>query len=378
MSTSNHIEIENMNNHLDNQKMEMVPNLQNIDTNNINKLENVDKSELVKNLKSDDKIFSNFQQQAKYRPKTDDITKVQEFIPENIQPSYDEIKNKDFFEFTDENDKKYDFYKPKYLFRSKTMLRAFYWSIGIGLSIFCHRYYRKQNLKKSIIIGTAAMGVSFILVWANFELNPFMTSFYFSKYIEGMARSDFQRLTYYNYIKYQSENLNLINNEKKNNSGIVFTLSTDPCDEIAKYILVLDNQILMNLKSEKRNRLDSVLKKIEIKEDEDEENFDGKDHFDNNRGFVNKEYEYDFSEFNKNYNEADCKVDIPKFFEHEEINTGGISLVKALMMMDNKIITDKQETLKLLKYQLDVADSYLRGNLDCLDYDPDYKSNETV
>lgn len=378
MSTSNQIELGNLHNHLENQKQTSHHDKISLESSNIPINEPENKAELLSNLKPNDSLFTNYEKQAKYRPKSDDITKVQEFILENIQPEFEEIKNKDFFEFTDENDKKYDFFKAKYLLRSKTMLKAFYWSIGIGFSMFCHRYYRKQNLKKSIYIGTATMGISFIVVWGNFELNPFMTSFYFSKYIESMARSDFQKSTFYNYIKFQTDNLKSINSQNKTNSDVNFTLSTEPCDEIAKYILELDNQILINLKSQNRNKLDSVLKKIEHKEDEEDENFDEKDHFENNKGFVSKEYEYDFSEFNKNHIEGNCKIDIPKFFEHEESVTGGLSLVKALILLDNKIITDKLETLKMLKYQLDVTDNYLKGNLDSLEYDPDYKSNETI
>ena len=45
-----------------------------------------------------------------------------------------------------------------------------------------------------------------------------------------------------------------------------------------------------------------------------------------------------------------------KFFDNEENSTGGLSLVKTLILMDNKIITNKQETLKMLKYQLDVTE----------------------
>jgi len=374
MSTSSHINIENIQSKLEYQND---PKIQSENKNKFPEMESEDKLSL-KNIKNDNTIVFNFEKNQKYKPRTDDLMKVQEFLPENIQPEYEEIKNKDFFEFTDENDKKYDFFKAKYLLRSKTMLKAFYWSIGIGFSMFCHRYYRKQNLKKSIYIGTATMGVSFILVWGNLELNPFMTSFYFSKYIENMARTDYEKLTFYNYIKYQSEALNVFNHEnnKNNAADINFTLSTDPCDEIAKYFLELDNQILINLNSENKNKLESVYKKVEHRDNEDDEEANEQKEQFEGKNNIKKEYEYDFSEFNKNNIDGNCKVDIPKFFEQEENSTGGLSLVKALILMDNKIITNKEETLKMLKFQLDVTENYLRGNLDNLDYDPDYKSNE--
>ncbi len=205
-----------------------------------------------------------------------------------------------------------------------------------------------------------------------------MTSFYFSKYIENMARTDYEKLTFYNYIKYQSEALNVFNHEnnKNNAADINFTLSTDPCDEIAKYFLELDNQILINLNSENKNKLESVYKKVEHRDNEDDEEANEQKEQFEGKNNIKKEYEYDFSEFNKNNIDGNCKVDIPKFFEQEENSTGGLSLVKALILMDNKIITNKEETLKMLKFQLDVTENYLRGNLDNLDYDPDYKSNE--
>jgi len=378
MSTTDHIEFENMKNHLETQ-IKFAPEIEN--TINYSEMSKEEKAKNLEKIQKDHSLLIDLETPTKYKPRVDDLMKSQEFLPENIQPEYEEIKNKDFFEFSDENDKKYDFFKAKYLLRSKTMLKAFYWSVGIGFSMFCHRYYRKQNLKKSIYIGTATMGISFIVVWGNFELNPFMTSFYFSKYIENMSRSDYEKSTYYNYIKYQSENLDLINNDKKNNfKGINFTLSIDPCDEIAKYFLELDNKILINLNSQYKNKIDSVIKKIEHNEedDEDEEFDEKKNHFENNKGFIKKDYEYDFSEYNKNSAEGVCKIDIPIFFEFEENSTGGLSLVKTSILNDNKIITNKQETLKMLKYQLGVTDYYLKGFYDNLELDPDYKANETI
>jgi hypothetical protein len=297
-----------------------------------------------------------------------DLMKVQEFLPENIQAQFEGVKSKDFFAFTDENDKKYDFYKAKYLMRSKTMVKAFYWSTGIGVFVFFHRYHRKQNLKRSIYIGTASMALSFILLWGNFEINPFMTSFYFSKHIENMAKQDLHKSTYYNYLKYQSDNIS-----KLNKKGYKFTISMEPCDEIAKYYLELDNQILLNMNSNKFIDIDSIIKKIENYNDEDEEN-ENETGFSSGKDIYKKTHYYDYNEFNKESN-SDCKIDIQKFFEIEE-KDGGPNLVKLNILKNDKISRDKKETLDLLRYHLKISDKYLRGEFKDLKNDPDYIYND--
>lgn len=384
MSTKNSKELQKMDayNNLNNKfsiKSQGNDEIQNKEKINLENTDNINKEAFLQILENEKKSLEASRKIQNSKAQSEDLMKVQEFLPENIQPAFEEIKNKDFFEFTDENDKKYDFYKAKYLMRSKTMVKAFYWSMGIGLSMFCHRYYRKQNLKKSIYIGTATMGLSFILVWGNLELNPFMTSFYFSKYIENMARQDYEKMTFYNYIKFQSESLSS-HNKINNKDFISYTISMDPCDEIAKYILEIDNQILKNLNSERRNKIDMILKEHKKQEDDEENQDEDESDFDKEIQKNNKRkgYEYDFSELEKNINEGKCKVDIHKFFETEENLCGGLSLIKTLIMLDNKIITDKKETIQLLKYHLNVSDNYLRGFYNDLDFDPDYKLIENI
>ena len=337
MSTSNEIQINliNHNNKLNENKKEEK------DTNNIklsNKLD-ISENEKINFLENKNEFeTTNKINIEKLNKNSKDLMKVQEFLPENIQPQFEGVKSKDFFAFTDENDKKYDFYKAKYLMRSKTMVKAFYWSTGIGVFVFFHRYHRKQNLKRSIYLGTASMALSFILLWGNFEINPFMTSFYFSKHIENMAKQDMHKSTYYNYLKYQSDNISELNKE-----GFKFTMSMDPCDEIAKYYLELENQILYNVNSNKFNDIDCIIKKI----DEDEEDKENEESFSSGQDIYKKTHYYDYSEYNKESNN-DCKIDIPKFFEIEEKN-GGLSLMKFSLLKDNKITTNKKETLEMLK-----------------------------
>lgn len=378
MSTQNEISINLLNNNENNNNL----NNQNLNDSNENsdyennhiKLSNKqnlsesEKKSFLQNKNNFEATNKKNLQKLNSNKTSTDLMKVQEFLPENIQPQFEGVESKDFFAFTDENDKKYDFYKAKYLMRSKTMVKAFYWSTGIGVFVFFHRYHRKQNLKRSIILGTASMALSFILLWGNFEINPFMTSFYFSKHIENMAKQDLHKSTYYNYLKYQSDNI-----EELNKEGFKFTMSMDPCDEIAKYHLELENEILYNLNSNKFNQIESVIKKIE--EDEDEEKKE-ENNFSSGADIYKRTHYYDYSEFKREYI-SDCKIDIPKFFEIEE-KKGGVNLNKLRIlkeMKDSDFIKDKKETLEMMKIQLENSDKYLRGDYNDLGNDPDYKYN---
>lgn len=80
------------------------------------------------------------------------------------------------------------------------MLKAFYWSLGIGTTFFLHRYYRKQIFWNSLRWGLFTMSTSFFFLWyllclirGNFELQPFVMSYYYSNYITELSVHDLSK-----------------------------------------------------------------------------------------------------------------------------------------------------------------------------------------
>lgn len=80
------------------------------------------------------------------------------------------------------------------------MLKAFYWSLGIGTTFFLHRYYRKQIFKNALRWGLLTMSASFFFLWyrnnlirGNFEMQPFVMSYYYSNYITELSVNDLSK-----------------------------------------------------------------------------------------------------------------------------------------------------------------------------------------
>ena len=113
MSTTNAIEVTNLKNQLqlenssNIQNQIIYPNFNNLlnkqilndsTTKDLENEKNAEISNIIK-INRTEKFYKTKNENNK---NSQDLMRVQEFLPENIKPAFEEIKNKDFFEFTDE------------------------------------------------------------------------------------------------------------------------------------------------------------------------------------------------------------------------------------------------------------------------------------
>jgi hypothetical protein len=298
--------------------------------------------------------------------KTEDLIKLHEFKRENIQePFKDVIENKDFFAFTNENDEKYNFTQIKYMVRSKLMLKAMGWSFGVGTLFFMHRYYRKKQIKSALRWGFQMWGLSFYLIWGSFELQPFISSVYYSKFIENLSAKDHRKYSYINYEINQNEYENFLNT----NYGIVTLSLPNPSCAFSKFVFEYDNEILKRfnypaMKTEKIiSKNDSNLEKIM------------EDDFSENKIYDNEEdgeiEEYNFS-FHKQINlEEDCIINSEHFLrlEGEKLDENKKNILKADVISNSNIF----DTKEVLKREIKICEDYLKGNFYDFENDPHYK-----
>jgi hypothetical protein len=298
--------------------------------------------------------------------KQEDLIKIHEFKRENIILPFEEIGKKDFFAYTNDDDPKYDFMKVKNLIRSKLMIKALLWSMGIGSTFFLHRYYRKKQILPAIRLGFNMMVFSFFLLWGSFELQPHIMAWYYTKFMESMSANDLNKTVNNYYLESkqkEAEMLEQIYRVKTNNEMNV-------SDGLVRVSLEYDNEILKRFKYNPM-KLD-VIKKETEEEDMYSDDFDENKIFNLNQEEDNRE-EYDFEKLKYIRYNIYCNVDIKKFISKENSNLSKekYNVLKGDVLSNKNIL----QTDKYLKDEIINAEKYINGNYSYIDFsdDPDYK-----
>lgn len=319
--------------------------------------------EIQQNIAIDDKksLLRPITNNDKY--KTEDLIKLHEFKRESIMEPFQNIENKDYFAFTSEDDPKYKFTDLKYMVRSKLMIKSIFWSFGIGSLFFLHRYYRKKRLIPALNWGFKMWSISFYLVWGSMELQPFVMSLYYSKFIENLSAKDIKKFSYYNYLKGTNDYEKVLNTTY----GIHTYNEYNQSSAFAKFAFEYDNNILKYF-----NYKPMILDKILIHKEQDdlEEDFQNKDLF-------NKDFEanvdYDFS-FHKENNLTDkCNVNLKQFFTYETENNKLTQEKINILKNDQLTDTNLFNTKEMLKQEIIICENYLNDNYKNIDNDPEYE-----
>lgn len=149
-------------------------------------------------------------------PKIRDLTHQQDFIRSNIKHSIID-ESKDYFEFTNDEDEKYNFLNVKNFLFSKQMIKAFGWSFAIGSAFFLHRLNRTGDKWNALRWMTTSMFGSFGFVWGSFEFQPFMSAYIQSKQLEKRRIETMQRSNHEAYLKRLQQSMGKYN--RTSNSG---------------------------------------------------------------------------------------------------------------------------------------------------------------
>jgi hypothetical protein len=255
----------------------------------------------------------------------EELVKLHEFTRENRLPPMKQTDPKEYFEFSSEDDPKYNFSNPKYYLNSKLMLKAILWSTAIGTCFFIHRYYRRQNLSNAIRWGVVTWGLSFWYVWGTKEAQPYVNSIYHAQMIQTLTKKE--HLKTRSLVELQSD-INAFLGEDVENFSWTWNF--------LKGHLLTENEVLRSLGYEEMK-----LNKISIVGDKRngvdidgliEEDFGNKDIYNNDEnGDSDKDKQYDYSVFHipkKNNIDEKCFVDMDKYINYEMEKFGKISPIK--------------------------------------------------
>lgn len=301
--------------------------------------------------------------------KKEDLIKIHEFKRENIIEPFKEVGEKDFFKFTSEDDPKYNFISIKYFVRSKLLIKAIYWSFGIGCAFFAHRYYRKQLFWPALRWGGMAWTLSMVGVWAGLEFSPHLMAIFHSQFIKDLSMKDQSK--YKTIGNTQQEEM--INKNYYDQFGVKLKVTNNTNCEIAKLAYDYDSITLQNMRY-RPLRTDKIVVKREFTEDDlFSEDFEEKDLAKAMKGQLESEFDYDFSFHNKQQLNENCIINTNKFFELEK--KGKRNNIRLKVLKENilsKPGTDVS-TYDLLKRELKNAEKYLNGEIKDFESDPDYK-----
>jgi len=210
--------------------------------------------------------------------------------------------------------------------------------MGIGFGFFLHKYYRTQKFRKSMRLGCAMMSVSFIFIWGNLELQPFITSWFYSKFIEKLASQDLHSDIYYKYLEKESIGIDFTNSI----TGLNTNANINGKFEVEKMIYNYENEVLSKLGFEKKNT-------VKIKN------------------------------FTVGNLRNECGIDVIDFFNKEMKNTKYDNLTTTQIIKKNILINDilrlnrkkRSKTNSLLKVAFDDSCKFVHSGIS-LDDDKDY------
>jgi hypothetical protein len=334
------------------------------------------KNYTLKQTSSEDKdLLRPLNKSSMDKYKKEDLIKIHEFRRENIRDSYQEIEGKDFFIFTSEDDPKYKFVNVEYMLRSKLLIKAIYWSFGIGCAFFAHRYYRKQMFWPALRWGGITWSLSMLGIWGSLEFSPHLMAIFHSQFIKDLSMKDQAKYKRIGNIKQEE----MLNKSYFDNYGVKLKYSQNTNCEIAKVAYDYDS-LALQLNDYAPLKTQNIIKQRQISEEDlFSEDFDEKE-IAKQLDTQDQDFDYDFS-FHKEtkYSEL-CSVKTDKFFELERkdkkkgVYTGHksrFSLLKNDVLSKTDVF--EVDTNELLKKELINAENFMNGEYDDLDKDPDYR-----
>jgi len=341
-------QLSNNNNHIKNQKENREDRL---------KLPEINfRKELIKPISKDSDV-------SKY--KKDDLIKIHEFRRENIIEPFKEIENKDFFQFTTEDDPKYKFLNVQYMLRSKLLIRSIIWSFGIGSLFFIHRYIRKQQFRNALRWGVGTWTFSMFFIWGTSEMQPHIVAIFHSQFIRDLSSRD--------HIKYKQ--IGNMNQEKMYMQQYYEDYGINvKCDdvnielEIPKITLDYDNFTLKNFNYKPLSTEKIIKERNDTNNSGDEENMADSEIM---RELQNKaQIEYDFSFHHKLIFGENCVINTKQFFSKEKsLAKDKLNVLKKDILSNKNIINVK----KLMQAELVIAERYIDGLYSEFVDDPDFK-----
>lgn len=307
--------------------------------------------------------------------KKEDLIKIHEFRRENIRDSYQEIEGRDFFTFTTEDDPKYKFVNVEYMLRSKLLIKAIFWSFGIGCAFFAHRYYRKQMFWPALRWGGITWSISMIGIWGSLEFSPHLMAIFHSQFIKDLSMKDQAKYKKIGNLKQEEE----LNNFYFDNYGVKLKFSQNTNCEIAKVAYDYDSMVLQ-LNEYAPLKTQNIIKQREISEEElFSEDFDDKE-IAKRLDTSDQEFDYDFSFLKETKFSELCSVKTEKFFELERkdkkngVFTGNKN---KLNLLKNDVLSKTDvfviDTNELLKKELINAENFINGEYIYFDKDPDFR-----
>lgn len=308
--------------------------------------------------------------------KKDDLIKIHEFRRENIREPYKEIEGKNFFEFTNENDPKYKFINVQYQVRSNLLIKAIFWSFGIGCVFFAQRYFRTKNFINAIRWGGSTWSISMFAVWGSFELQPHLMGIFHSQYLRDLSTKDQAKYKSIGNLKQEEE----LRNFYYKLYGVNIKLNNNSNCEISKFAYDYDSLIL-NTFDYNPMLTQQITKSKKISDDDlFKEDFDENELTATANNLINDgetgEVEYDFSFHKLNVLGELCIIDSDKFLELETKNSiideNKLKLIK-LDVISNKNSLNR-DTVDILKEEIIISENYLNGFYNNLNKDPEYKN----
>lgn len=349
----------------------------------LKKTSDISEEDLVENHPKD--LLQPIKSGTKGPKNSEDLIRLHEFRRENIREPYKEIENKNFFEFTSENDPKYKFLNVQYMLRSKLLIKSIIWSFGIGCAFFAHRYYRRQQFLNAMRWGCTTWTLSMFAIWGSLELQPHMMAIFHSQFIRDLSIRDQAKYKLIGNLKTEE----LLNENYYKLYGIkVKSTSSSNC-EISKFAYDFDSHVLKSFDYSPL-ATDKIAKKKELSEENlYDEDFDEKEVLAQLKD-DNEVIEYDFS-FHKHMNSSEkCMADLSTFLTNEikdkkkinnayqasDLSTLSESKFKVLK---HDMLSDKSgytgNTHDLLREEVLSAENYLNGLYNDFHSDPDYKNS---
>lgn len=287
----------------------------------------------------------------------EELIKLHEFTRENRLPPVENI-DKDYFEYTSEDDPKYKFASAKYYLQSKLLLKALIWSTAIGSCFFLHRYYRKQNFALAFRWGVITWGLSFWYVWGSKELQPYVSSIYHAQMLQMLTKKDLmktrtlaqleQDINYFlgEDVEHFSWTWNFLKAHLLNENDILKAYDYTPINLEDKFS-----------RQEKEKNLDDI-----IQEDFESSNAYGEDE---------AKIQYNFNLFKVQTIDNDCFVDSVGFTDKELQKFGRISPIKNYLIKNDTLsYPGERKATDILGEILNEAESFLDGKYKSFEDDP--------